>query len=286
MAGESGQYLLGAVEQAVLSNSNVSQVKQGLDYPIFHLIHWGNHLFLFPYYSEVKIYDSNFECVSSTGNKFRGTASWGVHSNEKHLYFSNSTNGIVQVDKTLQEKVVKHTKILQDFFVCPKTETITTIESGKEPFTARLLQGDHELQMNICFEKSEFHILKKMYSDHFLVGETARAGRRQAVIYLVDSHTLTLKTYHNWTSELTLGLQNIRLLAPRQGISCFLVAMRNSLELFCEYRLKLYHLKTLEIKVNCFGLSNLMDDLWLLACDQHTILSVRVDFSKCPALQL
>ena len=79
---------------------------------------------------------------------------------------------------------------------------------------------------------------------------------------------------------------NIRLLAPRQGISCFLVAMNYSLELFCEYRLKLYHLKTLETSLHRFDFTYQRDDLWMLYGTNSTILSVRVDFSKCPALQL
>jgi hypothetical protein len=285
VAGESGQYLLGAVESGILANGIDSKVYPNASEPVFYLIWWGDHLFLFDYYRNVTYFDRSLKKCGITAACYQSTASWGVLTTPEFLYFLNNTRGISRLNKKLEESTVDCNGKVRDFFVCPKTETITTLEevTGHQ-FKAQLVRGTKKLQLGIHYEKNEFHILKKMYSDHFLVGETNRIGRTQAVIYLVDYHNLQIISDFKLEST-ELIFQNIRLLAPRHGINCFLVAIRKSLELFCEYRLKLYHLKTLEIKDVCFGLSHISEDLWVLPCNNHTILSVRVDFSKCPILQ-
>ena len=283
VAGESGQYLLGASRIAKLTDSRPKcSVHVELPDPN-HFVVWNSVWFVAQNLKPITMFDM-------TGKKVKDSQQIALVEPGRHLYttlkgvYFRNRGHVISLDRKLKEATVYQTPgDIQDFFVCPKTETITTLEWEKLKFFLR--QGSHELQIPKSTPSSRSSLLKKMYSDHFLVGET-NSDFESGRLHLVRA--VPPKRYHfiKTPNKLDSSIQNIRLLAPRQGISCFLVAMSRTLELFCEYRLKLYHLKTLEINLVPKCLSHHSFGLWMVAGKNYAILSVRVDFSKCPALQL
>ena len=297
VAGESGQYLLGSYQKATLPTGQeghhepfrtqmdvrcILSVPPTAQTPRKYLILGVRSVLLVGLNEQ----ERELQKITSSSNlPIQPLSSRHVSTTPKHVYVRKlGGNGILRLDWTGSELDTLAEGFVQDFFVCPKTETITTLNKEKEEYLIQ--RNDKRIKVNRG--QTEPTILKKMYSDHFLVGETNRAQARSFGLQLWDNCRLRVKHYVEFSTKPSgrNEIQNIRLLAPRQGINCFLVLMICSLELFCEYRLKLYHLKTLEIKKLAQCLSCIFEGLWMIGGMGNTLLSVRVDFSKCPALQL
>ena len=97
---------------------------------------------------------------------------------------------------------------------------------------------------------------------------------------MFDIHSLTQCLRFEFQIKSYDDALDIRLLAPRQGINCFLVLITKSLELFCEYRLKLYHLKTLEINGNAVFISHHLEEHFVFGRSREPLLLVTHNFGS------
>ena len=293
LAGESGQYLLGARFSAIISNHQGSKVHFEINrgkyrhIALLDLFVWGPYICLLKNCGDLHFYDRNLEGLKAIflHRWFKESA----RTTPRHIYLMSQDGELSKIDRHLNAVHLQSYTSIIDFFVCPKTETITTL--NKKGW--QLSRGNTQVCLPEKFgNKTAYHILKKMYSDHFLVvGRDSRYDElnqfRHHLFVLVNSNSLKQVTSFEFKPRLFCQyVENIRLLAPRQGISCFLVGMYQTLELFCEYRLKLYHLKTLEIKsdLQTHPLPHILQhhtgDLWLLlVCNKLTdLMSFRVVF--------
>src|SRR3990167_594542 len=63
VAGESGQYLLGANTNVLLFTEGQPTKRTGLSYKARHVCFWGNHLFVTTLVDTISIFDLNFKLV-------------------------------------------------------------------------------------------------------------------------------------------------------------------------------------------------------------------------------
>ena len=300
----SGQYLLGVGLHAFCPNADDpdgAYRESGYRGTVSNLIHWGERFFVFASSKTPQVLNRNNNKMGGIkfGNTlFRGKPSRHVFTTQKYLYYLSDQSKIVRIDQRLREVVtLEDLGPVQDFFVCPKTETITTLDGQ------HICRGTNKLQIskktNQSAEKS-YSILKKMYSDHFLVGETnENSNEVPRSLYLVHVHKKSGKmevsdTYRieEWivitksvydpnrtiTRKRAIAIENIRLLAPRQGISCFLVGLTQSLELFCEYNGKIRKLHERIEATEKMGILCPIweDDTWLWASNERNFTSIKI----------
>src|SRR3990167_4432261 len=162
VAGESGQYLLGASRIAKLTDSRPKcSVHVELPDPN-HFVVWNSVWFVAQNLKPITMFDM-------TGKKVKDSQQIALVEPGRHLYttlkgvYFRNRGHVISLDRKLKETTVYQTPgDIQDFFVCPKTETITTLEWEKLKFFLR--QGSHELQIPKSTPSSRSSLLKKMYS--------------------------------------------------------------------------------------------------------------------------
>src|SRR3990167_2904425 len=218
VAGESGQYLLGGQCFAVISNGHSS--KQLLcDAGCSFVACWGDKLYVFSDWNSLEIFDVHTLQLESTAyDSYCLKSSRNLTFSTNSMYFLSNPTTICKISDDLKEENIKCYNYVQDFFVCPKTETITTLmEDDSQGF---YIQRDFKkVYLDKKDEHSGFHILKKMYSDHFLVGETNGDQGTYHHLHLWTNGDLRPVTSCTLYTSTTSSIENIRLLAPRQGIN-------------------------------------------------------------------
>src|SRR3990167_6324547 len=218
LAGESGQYLLGADRHLIFARGQDTK-KTSFTYKVRNACFWGNRLLAAMLVDFPVLYDLSVQDPQKLAVKGKVSNAHNLQSTESFLYLKGQRGQdrrgvIIRLNKDLQMDTIEEcSRDIIDFFVCPKTETITTLFMTEDDYFLR--RNDNQLKLT-SQSGSIYVILKKMYSDHFLVGETLKEAFR---LHLHALPSLQLVDRVERNSKAFRRRQNIRLLAPRQGIS-------------------------------------------------------------------
>src|SRR3990167_4631437 len=139
VAGESGQYILGAGATVLFAAGEHSKL-QTVSFRVRFVVFWGDHVVVAMLVHHTHVLDRNFELVKKLECRNRVEFCRHVQTTPQNLYIRGDSNGgggqtkpIIRLDKNLKEDLILLPgKSCEDFFVCPKTETITTLNKEKE----------------------------------------------------------------------------------------------------------------------------------------------------------
>src|SRR3990167_2158551 len=132
VAGESGQYLLGTEFGMLFANAQGCRVIPcGRTFWNF-LAYWGQYIVAVPQSTRLRIYElENMTLVKHSEASALVWPSRNVQTTPKGLYFTSDRSSLIQLDQHLKESTIPNSNAASDFFVCPKTETITMLKGSR-----------------------------------------------------------------------------------------------------------------------------------------------------------